>query len=112
MVAPVVSGLEIEYGQATDPGLDPAKRVNEDACAYAETPIGHLFVLCDGMGGHAGGKQASDIAVRTIFEVAQGGGEPAEVLKALPSKETSKFAQPPTASRLVNSVRVQAAACM
>ena len=80
MVAPVVSGLEIEYGQATDPGLDPAKRVNEDACAYAETPIGHLFVLCDGMGGHAGGKQASDIAVRTVLEVANRGGDPGATL--------------------------------
>jgi PPM family protein phosphatase len=80
VVAPVVSGLEIEYGQATDPGLDPAKRVNEDACAYAETPIGHLFVLCDGMGGHAGGKQASDIAVRTVLEVASRGGDPGGTL--------------------------------
>ncbi len=62
------SGVELEYGQATDPGLDPAKRVNEDACGYAHTEYGHLFVVCDGMGGHAGGKQASDIAIRTIFD--------------------------------------------
>ncbi|MEM1031662.1 MAG: protein phosphatase 2C domain-containing protein [Myxococcota bacterium] len=62
------SGVALEYGQATDPGLDPAKRVNEDACGYVHTEYGHLFVVCDGMGGHAGGKQASDIAIRTIFE--------------------------------------------
>ncbi len=61
--------MQIEFGQASDPGLDPAKRVNEDACGYAETKLGHLFVVCDGMGGHAGGKQASDIAIRTIFDV-------------------------------------------
>ena len=61
-------GIRIEWGQASGPGLDPAKRVNEDSCGYAETPFGHLFVICDGMGGHAGGKQASDIAIRTIFD--------------------------------------------
>jgi protein phosphatase len=61
-------GIQIEWGQASDPGLDPAKRVNEDSCGYAETPFGHLFVVCDGMGGHSGGKQASDIAIRTIFD--------------------------------------------
>lgn len=69
MIPAGVSGIEVELGQSTDPGLDPAKRVNEDACGYAETPSGHLFVVCDGMGGHAGGREASDIAIRTIFEV-------------------------------------------
>jgi protein phosphatase len=63
-----VTSVDVEFGQSTDPGLDPAKRVNEDACGYQETKFGHLFVICDGMGGHAGGKQASDIAIRTIFE--------------------------------------------
>ncbi len=69
MIPGGASGIEVELGQSTDPGLDPAKRVNEDACGYAETPSGHLFVICDGMGGHAGGREASDIAIRTIFEV-------------------------------------------
>ena len=69
MAASGARGIELEFGQATDPGLDPAKRVNEDSCGYAETKFGHLFVVCDGMGGHHGGKEASDIAIRTIFEV-------------------------------------------
>ncbi|MCC6525141.1 MAG: protein phosphatase 2C domain-containing protein [Polyangiaceae bacterium] len=61
-------GLRLEYGQTSDPGRDPAKQVNEDSCGYAETKFGHLFVICDGMGGHVGGKEASTIAIRTIFE--------------------------------------------
>lgn len=34
----------------------------------ALTPNGDVFVVCDGMGGHVGGKQASSIAVRSIIE--------------------------------------------
>src|SRR5277367_6624431 len=61
--------LKLEFAQATDPGRDPNKQVNEDACGYAETKFGYLCVLCDGMGGHYGGKEASRTAITTIFEV-------------------------------------------
>jgi len=61
--------LKIEFAQASDPGRDPNKQVNEDSCGYAETRFGHLCVLCDGMGGHYGGKEASRTAITTIFEV-------------------------------------------
>jgi protein phosphatase len=60
--------LRIEFDQASDPGRDPNKQVNEDSCGYAETKFGHLVVLCDGMGGHYGGKEASRLAIATIFE--------------------------------------------
>jgi serine/threonine protein phosphatase PrpC len=61
--------LKIEFAQASDPGRDPNKQVNEDSCGYAETKLGHLCVLCDGMGGHYGGKEASRTAITTIFEL-------------------------------------------
>jgi protein phosphatase len=63
------SRLKIDFAQASDPGRDPNKQVNEDSCGYAETRFGHLAVLCDGMGGHYGGKEASRTAITTIFEM-------------------------------------------
>jgi serine/threonine protein phosphatase PrpC len=61
--------LRIEFAQASDPGRDPNKQVNEDSCGYSENKFGHLLVLCDGMGGHHGGQEASRLAITTIFEV-------------------------------------------
>ena len=62
------SQLSVEIAQHSDPGRDPNKQVNEDSCGYANTKFGHLIVLCDGMGGHYGGQEASRRAITTIFE--------------------------------------------
>ncbi len=77
--------VRIDFAQASDPGRDPNKQVNEDSCGYAETKFGHLLVLCDGMGGHYGGKEASRTAITTIFEMmdrAPHGTLPGAALKA------------------------------
>jgi protein phosphatase len=84
---PQTSGfrLKIDFAQSSDPGRDPNKQVNEDSCGYAETRFGHLAVLCDGMGGHYGGKEASRTAITTIFEMFEGmplTTPPAQALKA------------------------------
>jgi serine/threonine protein phosphatase PrpC len=57
----------MEVAHRSDPGRDPDKQINEDACAYAEVPMGHLLVVCDGMGGHMSGREASTRAVHTIL---------------------------------------------
>lgn len=74
----------IVVGTATDPGRDPDKQVNEDAVAAFGTALGHVCVVCDGMGGHAGGKDASNAAIDTFraeLAVAASDAKPAEVLR-------------------------------
>ncbi len=51
---------------ATDIGL--VREVNEDSCGVTETPNGTLCIVCDGMGGHVGGEEASRIAVSCIIQ--------------------------------------------
>src|SRR5438874_7656547 len=54
--------MQLSVGAATDTGR--VRELNEDA--YALRPEQGLFVVCDGMGGTAGGEVASQMAVQTI----------------------------------------------
>ncbi len=51
----------------SDPGREPDKQVNEDAMGYRDIGGSLLAVVCDGMGGHAGGRLASHTAVDSIL---------------------------------------------
>jgi protein phosphatase len=74
----------VEYAERSDPGRDPDKQVNEDVCGHAATRFGHLCVVCDGMGGHAAGREAAELALATVIEVfdaAPPDAAPGQVLK-------------------------------
>lgn len=59
--------LIYSYFQKDDIGR--VRKAQEDSHGLAtNTPNGTIFIVCDGMGGHVGGKQASSIAVKCILE--------------------------------------------
>ena len=90
----------VEIAVKTDPGRDPDKQVNEDASAHVDTSLGILVIVCDGMGGHAGGKEASELAVKTIVERVKGapeGTSPRDALKIAIEEANASIWNMPTA---------------
>ena len=61
-----ISLRNFDFISLTDKGLEREK--NEDYLAYFDTFNGHVFAVCDGMGGHTGGEIASKVAIEAIGE--------------------------------------------
>ncbi len=53
-----------DYASLTHKGL--VRNHNEDFLAYFDSLNGHVFVLCDGMGGHSAGDVAAEMATEAV----------------------------------------------
>lgn len=61
---PIISKTTRLHGAANS--MQGGRPENQDDLGFIDTPLGFLFVVCDGMGGGPGGKTASAIAKQEI----------------------------------------------
>jgi protein phosphatase len=67
----VIGFDQIDYASATDPGIRRSQNEDSHAVSVAVEPEqwqrqGHIFLVADGMGGHAVGELASELAANLI----------------------------------------------
>lgn len=60
--------MQLKYNFSEVSHVGNVREKNEDSCKAVKTINGHLFVVCDGMGGAAEGKKASSLAVDSIVD--------------------------------------------
>lgn len=53
-----------EVGARTETGF--VRRENQDRMNWARIPWGHLYLVADGMGGHAGGAEAAELTISSL----------------------------------------------
>ncbi len=84
--------MKIHSSSLSDSGL--VRRENQDSSGFF--PDRRLFIIADGMGGHVGGKQASQLAVQTLEERFTGS-------EAEPPR-SSRADEDPAVSRLIDGI--------
>lgn len=65
--------MKMMTAQKTDVGLE--RKDNQDDMGWFSLPAGEVFIVADGMGGEAGGREAAKMAIATIKECFETGGD-------------------------------------
>lgn len=60
--------LPLSVGLLTDVGRQRAGSINQDAAVALDLPTGGLYAIADGMGGHAAGELAANLALDTLTQ--------------------------------------------
>jgi len=58
----------VNYTVVAESDIGQMREENEDSYGTLELPDGYFLTVCDGMGGYAGGRVASETAVETLLE--------------------------------------------
>jgi protein phosphatase len=58
------SAARLEVGALSETGY--VRDENQDRMSWSEVPLGHLYIVADGMGGHKGGALAAETAVQEL----------------------------------------------